>query len=72
MERIQVAGRAKVLVLWWRYMDGSGAGILRVYGDEERACEDLALLKTTSDGRVYFVEPADFIGSSLWESEAPV
>lgn len=32
------------LVLWWKYSDGSGMGVERVYvGDSKRAQEDLDL-----------------------------
>jgi hypothetical protein len=38
-----------VWVLWWRYHDGSNAGVLRVYRDESRAQEDFELLSEATD-----------------------
>ena len=44
-----------VYVIWWRYSDGSGAGVLRAYADRQRAEEDLDLL-TFEGSREYKIE----------------
>lgn len=38
-----------VWVLWWKYSDGSGMGVERVYSSESRAKADLALLTEHSN-----------------------
>lgn len=45
-----------VHVIWWRYSDGSGAGVLRAYADEQRANEDMDLLNFGGGGREYKIE----------------
>jgi hypothetical protein len=39
----------EIWVIWWRYNDGSAAGVLRAYANEQRANEDLDLLNIGYD-----------------------
>ncbi len=40
-----------IYVLWWRWHDGSGGGVLRAYTDKARAEADFAMLREMGDGR---------------------
>lgn len=40
-----------VYVLWWKYFDGSGVGIERVYTDMLKANSDLNLIRAHSDSK---------------------
>lgn len=42
-------------VLWWRYHDGSGQGIERVYFDEAHAADDLHLMTRVTTDRDWSV-----------------
>lgn len=44
-----------VWVLWWKYSDGSGQGIIRAYEDEQRAKDDFALVEESTD-RTYMLD----------------
>ena len=46
----------EVWVLWWKYSDGSGAGVSRAYADKARANQDLELLTEGSDPKQYYLE----------------
>ena len=50
----------KAWVLWWRYCDGSGSGIERVYDNEIRANEDYALASKTQDVLEWHLDQAPF------------
>lgn len=43
-----------VYVLWWRYSDGSGAGVIRVYENKVTADEQKAMLEEHCDGMKRF------------------
>lgn len=42
-----------VYVIWWRYSDNSGAGVVRAYADRQRAEEDMEAFTHGENGRVY-------------------
>jgi hypothetical protein len=46
----------QVWVLSWRYGDGSGSGVLRVYLTEDRARLDLELIESEGTGKSYELE----------------
>lgn len=48
-----------VWVLWWKYSDGSGQGIIRAYEDEQRAKDDFALVEESTD-RTYMLDHVPF------------
>lgn len=58
----QTETHAKVWVLWWRWYDGSGMGVLRAYTDEQRAKADLDLVKTDAI-RDYVLEAVPLYGA---------
>lgn len=39
-----------VYVLWWRYSDGSAAGVIKVFENEQTAKEQLDILIRHGDG----------------------
>lgn len=43
-----------VYVLWWKYSDGSGAGVVRAYRIKEAADEDMEILKDLGDSMKEF------------------
>jgi len=49
----------EVHVLWWKYYDGSGCGLVRAYKDKDRAEEDLALVESLEDTRVYRLDSVE-------------
>lgn len=53
--------QSTVTVLTARYSDGSGFRVVRVYGDEQRAREDLALVKNDC-AEVYELHDVPFFG----------
>ena len=52
----------KAWVLWWRYGDGSSAGVVRVYHDDARAAQDLDLIVNVDSGREYFLSEVPVYG----------
>ena len=49
-----------VYVLWWKYSDGSGAGVVRAYQSSDKAEEDLKILKDHGDNvKEFSVTPVD-------------
>lgn len=44
-----------VYVIWFREKDGSGAGVLRVHSDPDRAEEEKDLLETQNNDREYAI-----------------
>ena len=52
-----------VWVLTWRYHDGSGMGVIRVYYVEHVAKRDLRMLNDQSAGRVYELHTVDLISA---------
>jgi hypothetical protein len=47
----------EAFVLWWKYSDGSGMGVLRVYLDEERANSDFDLVQGADKGtKEFFID----------------
>jgi hypothetical protein len=46
----------EVTVLWWRYSDGSAAGIERVYASHEDANADQQMLADAQASKQFFVE----------------
>ena len=46
----------EVHVIWWRYSDGSSAGVLRAYADRQRADEDMDLLESSESMKSYSIE----------------
>lgn len=49
-----------VYVLWWKYSDGSGAGIVRAYRIREDAQEDLKILEEVGDdSKEFSITPVD-------------
>lgn len=48
-----------VWVLWWRYSDGSGAGVYRVYLTEVRARQDFDLIGETDSAREWLLDPVE-------------
>ena len=44
-------GRPLAWVVWWKYSDGSGCGIVKVFDDEARANDLFAILKEHADGK---------------------
>jgi len=61
----------EVHVIWWRYGDGSGAGVLRAYADQQRADEDMDLLENSDCSRQYKIEtvPVYYEGRPLPNGE---
>lgn len=45
-----------VYVVWWQWTDKSGAGIVRVHSDRQRAEEEVDLLESLAGGREYKIE----------------
>jgi len=45
-----------VYVIWWKYGDGSGCGVMRAYADRQRAEEDLELLVFDSNRQFEIAE----------------
>lgn len=52
----------KVWILYYRYYDNSGFGVLRAYLDHDRAQEDMCLLSISEDGKGYFLEQLPVTG----------
>lgn len=50
-------------VLWWRYHDGSAAELVRVYLDQERARQDLALAEAARGDRVFELAEMPLFGT---------
>ena len=48
-----------IWVLWWRYYDKSGLGIVRAYESEERGNLDFDLLEDLTD-REFFLDEIPF------------
>lgn len=46
----------EIHVLWYRYSDGSSAGVVRAYADAERAQEDLDLLSISDGAKTFAIE----------------
>jgi hypothetical protein len=55
----------KAWVLWWRYGDGSGSGIERVYDNETRANEDYALASKTQDVLEWHLDQVPFFTTGI-------
>jgi hypothetical protein len=53
----------EIFVVIWKYYDGSDAGVIRAYANEERAKADLAMLRKHCDGcsRIYGLETVEYI-----------
>ncbi len=51
-------------VLWYRYSDGSGAGVLKAYLDEQRASEDYNLLSSVDDSKKYDIAEVSLYGDA--------
>lgn len=45
-----------VYVIWWQWLDRSGAGIARVHSDHQRAQEERDLLEAMDSGRKYEID----------------
>lgn len=43
-----------VYVLWWKFSDGSGAGVIRAYRIKEDAEEDMRILQDVGDPKKDF------------------
>jgi len=56
-----------VYVIWWRYSDNSGAGVMRAYADRQRAEEDLELLEVNADRTYEIAELAIYRDGSAVE-----
>lgn len=55
-EPVSIATMEEIHVIWWRYSDGSAAGVLRAYADRQRADEDMDLLESEQSGKTYTIE----------------
>lgn len=53
-----------VWVLWYRYTDGSGAGVVRAYSSEDRAQLDLELLQGNDGFKAFEVEELPVYGDA--------
>lgn len=51
---------ATVWMLWWRYSDGSGSGVYRVYLTEARARQDFDLIGETYSSREWLLDAVEF------------
>ena len=49
-----------IWVLWWRYYDKPGGGIVRVYKYEERGIYDYELVKDMASDREFFLDEIPF------------
>ena len=53
----------EVTVLWWRYSDGSAAGIERVYAGHAEANADQQMLSDAGSSKIYYTERMPVIPS---------
>lgn len=51
-----------IFVLWWKYYDGSGQGVIRAYENFDRANEDFELIKE-DDNKKYYLDEVEFFKS---------
>lgn len=51
-----------VHVIWWRYSDGSSAGVFRAYADKQRAEEDMELIEHSIPSKDYELVTLPLIG----------
>jgi hypothetical protein len=52
-----------VFVIWWQWLDGSGAGIARVHSDRQRAEEERDLLSAMDASREYKIDEQPLYGA---------
>ena len=61
MSKAKVFPRLPVIL--WKYSDGSGSGIVRIYENQDSAIADYDMLRSQNSDRIYELTDAEYIES---------